>query len=225
MGLIIKRAVEQKDLLAGCEPDLPKLTREWLIERLLAGLPSRQHLRGDEIPPELEPKQTTPAAVLVPLVNRPEGLTVLLTQRTEHLVDHGGQISFPGGRVEERDETREMTALRETEEEIGLPRSRVEIVGNLSEYRTVSGYSITPVVGLVEPPFALKLDPFEVADVFEVPLSFLLDPANHQRHSYDYKGLRRFYYAMPFQGRFIWGATAGMLINLFRVLRGERGGA
>lgn len=213
--------MEQKDLLADCEPDFPKLTREWLIERLLAGLGSRQHLPGDEVAPDSAPRQITAAAVLVPLVNRPEGFTVLLTQRTEHLADHAGQISFPGGRVEQGDANREMTALREAEEEIGLPRSRVEILGILSEYRTVTGFSVTPVVGLVEPPFPLTLDPFEVADVFEVPLSFLLDPANHQRHSYEHQGRRRSYYAMPYQGRFIWGATAGMLINLFQVLRGE----
>lgn len=213
--------MEQKDLLADREANFSKLTREWLVGRLLAGLRPRRHLPGDEVEPDRAPGQITPAAVLVPLVNRPDGITVLLTQRTEHLADHAGQISFPGGRVEEGDKSREVTALREAEEEIGLPRSRVEILGTLPEYRTVTGFGVTPVVALVEPPFSLKLDPFEVADVFEVPLSFLLDPSNHQRHSYDYQGRRRFYYAMPFQGRFIWGATAGMLINLFQVLRGE----
>lgn len=213
--------MEQKDLLADREANFSKLTREWLVGRLLAGLRPRRHLPGDEVEPDRAPGQITPAAVLVPLVNRPDGITVLLTQRTEHLADHAGQISFPGGRVEEGDESREVTALREAEEEIGLPRSRVEILGTLPEYRTVTGFSVTPVVALVEPPFSLKLDAFEVADVFEVPLAFLLDPSNHQRHSYDYHGRRRSYYAMLFQGRFIWGATAGMLINLFQVLRGE----
>ncbi len=161
----------------------------------------------------------TPAAVLVPIVTRPEGLTTLFTQRTGHLAHHAGQISFPGGHVAPEDETPEATALRETEEEIGLARDRVEIVGRLSRYVTRTGFAVTPVVGFVAPPFALDPDPHEVAEVFEVPLDFLLDPANHQRHSRMFQGTVRHFYAMPYQRHYIWGATAGMLMNLYQVLK------
>ncbi|MBS1141829.1 MAG: hydrolase [Proteobacteria bacterium] len=156
----------------------------------------------------------TPAAVLFPIVLRDGGNTVLLTQRTAHLRDHAGQISFPGGRVEDEDLSPIHTALRETEEEIGLSRERVEIVGFLPEYRTGTGFRVTPVVALVRPPFDLQPDPFEVAEIFEVPLSFLLDPSNHQQHSLHYRGALRNYFAMPYGEYFIWGATAGMIRSL-----------
>ena len=157
-----------------------------------------------------------PAAVLVPLVERQSGLTVLLTKRTDHLHHHAGQISFPGGRVEEDDLDVVDTALRETEEEIGLDRSYIEVSGYLDDYETGTGFHITPVVGFVRQGFDLNLDDFEVAEVFEVPLKFLFDPANHQRHSRDYNGRKRQYYAMPYGEFYIWGATAGMLMNLYR---------
>lgn len=156
----------------------------------------------------------TPAAVLFPIVLRDDGHTVLLTQRTAHLKDHAGQISFPGGRVEDSDLSPTHTALRETEEEIGLSRERVEILGFLPEYRTGTGFRVTPVVALVRPPFDLQPDPFEVAEIFEVPLAFLIDPANHQRHSLHYRGALRNYFAMPYGDYFIWGATAGMIRSL-----------
>jgi 8-oxo-dGTP pyrophosphatase MutT (NUDIX family) len=159
-----------------------------------------------------------PAAVLVPVVLRPAELSVLLTRRTDHLHHHPGQISFPGGRVEAHDVSPVMTALRETEEEIGLDPERVELLGELPDYCTGTGFRVTPVVGLVHPPFELKLDAFEVAEAFEVPLSFLLDPANHQRHRMEYQGRMREYYAMPYGNYFIWGATAGMLVSLYRFL-------
>lgn len=156
----------------------------------------------------------TAAAVLFPIVLRDSGATVLLTQRTAHLRDHGGQISFPGGRVEVEDLSPIHTALRETEEEIGLGRERIEIIGFLPEYRTGTGFRVTPVVALVRPPFDLTPDPFEVAEVFEVPLAFLLDPGNHQRHSLHYRGALRHFFAMPYGDYFIWGATAGMIRSL-----------
>ena len=156
----------------------------------------------------------TPAAVLFPIVLREDGHTVLLTQRTAHLRDHAGQISFPGGRVEESDQSTLHTALRETEEEIGLAREHIEPIGYLPEYRTGTGFRVTPVVALVRPPFDLKIDPFEVAEVFEVPLAFLLDPVNHQRHSIHHRGALRQYFAMPYGDYFIWGATAGMIRSL-----------
>ncbi len=156
----------------------------------------------------------TPAAVLFPIVIRDGGHTVLLTQRTAHLRDHAGQVSFPGGRVEPDDLSPTFTALRETEEEVGLSREHVEILGFLPEYRTGTGFKVTPVVGLVRPPFDLSLDPFEVAEVFEVPLAFLIDPANHQRHELHYRGALRQYFAMPYGDYFIWGATAGMIRSL-----------
>ncbi|NMG74529.1 CoA pyrophosphatase [Aromatoleum diolicum] len=162
-----------------------------------------------------------PAAVLVPVVVRPDGLAVLLTRRTDHLHHHPGQISFPGGRVEESDVSPVMTALRETEEEIGLDPDRVELLGELPDYCTGTGFRVKPVVGLVHPPFELKLDSFEVAEAFEVPLSHFLNPANHQRHSMEYQGRMRQYYAMPYGDYFIWGATAGILVSLYRFLRDE----
>lgn len=162
-----------------------------------------------------------PAAVLVPLVRRETGLTVLLTQRTDHLPKHAGQVSFPGGKSEPHDASLVETALRETEEEIGLERGLVEVAGQLDIYETRSGFEVTPVVGLVEPSFALRPDPREVADVFEVPLAFVLDPANHQRDTRELEGLTRVFYVLPYPDRYIWGATAGILVNLYEVLSGR----
>jgi 8-oxo-dGTP pyrophosphatase MutT (NUDIX family) len=167
-----------------------------------------------------EGTRVTEAAVLVPLVNRPGRIHLLLTQRTPHLDDHAGQISFPGGRVERADANREETALRETEEEIGLGRGTVALLGRLPVYEIPSGFRITPVVGWIEPPFTLKPDPFEVAAAFEAPLEHFLDAANYQRREFRFRGRHRHYLAIPYEGRYIWGATAGMLYNLCRMLRG-----
>jgi 8-oxo-dGTP pyrophosphatase MutT (NUDIX family) len=176
-----------------------------------------------ELPEDLRERFPTlrRAAVLVPIVQRPEGLTVLLTQRTAHLNNHAGQISFPGGRAEELDSSPIETALRETEEEIGLTRRHIEIVGVLPEHVTASAYLVTPVIGLVTPPFELIAESNEVAEIFEVPLAFLMDGMNHQRMSFELpEGAgRRSFYAMPYERFFIWGATAGMLRNLFHLLR------
>jgi 8-oxo-dGTP pyrophosphatase MutT (NUDIX family) len=158
------------------------------------------------------------AAVLVPVICHGDELTVLFTRRTAHLYDHAGQISFPGGRAEPGDGSAAQTALRETEEEIGLAPERVEVLGSLSEYVTVTGYRVTPVVGLIRPPLQLKLDEFEVAETFEVPLPFLLDPANHVQNSVVQLGRDRRYYAMPYRQHYIWGATAGMVMNLYGFL-------
>jgi 8-oxo-dGTP pyrophosphatase MutT (NUDIX family) len=165
--------------------------------------------------------RATPAAVLVPLINRPDGLTVLFTERGVDLPDHPGQISFPGGRIEPQDADAVAAALREAEEEIALPRDRVQPLGRLADYETVTGFRVTPIVGWVEPPFALKPDPAEVAAVFEVPLAFLLDPGNQQRHFRMLGDLRRDYHAIPYGEHYIWGATAAMLLILDRTLRGE----
>jgi 8-oxo-dGTP pyrophosphatase MutT (NUDIX family) len=172
--------------------------------------------RGAELAATL---RRTPAAVLIGLVDRPGGPAVLLTQRTEHLRDHAGQISFPGGRIEPGDGSAAAAALREAEEEIGLDAARVEVLGELVPYDTVTGFRIHPVVGWIEPPFALRLDRFEVAEAFEVPLHYVVDPVNQRRHSYRRGTLTRGYYVLPYQGRFIWGATAGILVNLSSLLR------
>ncbi|MDB5812323.1 MAG: hypothetical protein JWN94_4445 [Betaproteobacteria bacterium] len=161
------------------------------------------------------------AAVLVPLVPREDDVHVLLTQRTAHLNSHPGQISFPGGRVEGGDQDRIETALREAEEEIGLTRAQVMVLGSLPDYDIPSGFRISPVIGWVEPPFTLTLDPYEVESAFEVPLSFLLDAANHEYRRYAFNGRERAYLAMPYKGRYIWGATAGMLQRLSQQLGGE----
>ncbi len=159
-----------------------------------------------------------PAAVLVPIVDRPQGLTVLFTRRTEQLKSHSGQVSFPGGRTEPGDPSPEFTALREAQEEIGLARERVEVLARLSDYLVRTGFRVTPVVGLLTPPLELEPDRREVAEVFEVPLAFLLDPRNHRRETRELRGQTVGFYVMNYGERVIWGATAGMLINLYRQL-------
>ncbi|CAG2132689.1 putative Nudix hydrolase NudL [Cupriavidus campinensis] len=163
------------------------------------------------------------AAVLVPLVDRTDGLTVLLTERNANLNAHAGQISFPGGRQETYDADRIATALRETKEEIGLDRDYIEVLGSLPDYITGTGYHVSPIVGLVRTGFALEADAGEVADIFEVPLAFLMDPSRHERRLFRWEEGERQFYSMPYpreEGghRFIWGATAGMLRNLYHLL-------
>jgi len=165
-----------------------------------------------------EAAAVTAAAVLVPIVDHRSGLTVIFTQRTPHLKAHSGQVSFPGGRAEPQDLTPESTALREAQEEIGLAIDRVEVLARLPEYRTRTGFRVTPVVGLLTPPVALIPDPREVEEVFEVPLAFLLDPNNHLRETRELQGRTVAYYVMRYEKRTIWGATAGMLVNLYRHL-------
>jgi 8-oxo-dGTP pyrophosphatase MutT (NUDIX family) len=195
------------------------LSRKWIAERLARRIPPLPDADFPlyEHPPGREP---VPAAVLVPVVNHAAGPTLMFTQRTAHLHDHAGQISFPGGRVEEGDADRIETALREAEEETGLERARVQIVGALPDLDIQTGFRVTPIVGWIEPPFELKPDPFEVADVFEVPLAFFLDPANHRRNRDEKDGRVRHYYSMPYGDRNIWGATAGMLYSFYRILTG-----
>jgi 8-oxo-dGTP pyrophosphatase MutT (NUDIX family) len=159
------------------------------------------------------------AAVLVPMIDRDEGLHILFTQRNANLQHHAGQISFPGGRMEPGDVSAAAAALRETWEEIGLRAESVEVIGRLDDYITGTGFVVAPIVGMVRPPYALKLDPSEVDGVFEVPLAFLLDPANHRRDSRIFNGVERRFYAMPYGDKYIWGATAAMLMNLYDLLR------
>jgi 8-oxo-dGTP pyrophosphatase MutT (NUDIX family) len=183
----------------------------------------RAATRGDhDLNPGMTPPSSAlrPAAVLVPLVDRTEGMSVLLTQRTAHLSAHAGQISFPGGRIEGSDADAIEAALRETEEEVGLAREHVTVIGRLDTYVTGTGFEITPVVGIVKVPFALTIDPFEVSEVFEVPLSFVVDPKNHRRTVREFEERRREFFVLPFENRNIWGATAGMLVNLAEVLAG-----
>ena len=183
----------------------------------------RQATRGDhDLNPGWTPPSTElrPAAVLVPLVDRPEGMSVLLTQRTAHLSAHAGQISFPGGRIEASDRDATEAALRETEEEVGLTRDHVTVIGRLDTYVTGTGFEITPLVGIVRAPFTLSIDPFEVAEAFEVPLPFILDPNNHRRMTRVFEERTRIFFVLPYENRYIWGATAGMLVNLAEVLAG-----
>ncbi len=189
--------------------------------RLASGLPVLQPPLGSDF--SLSgvmplPEVRRPAAVLVPLVRREPGLTVLLTQRTEDMPSHAGQIAFPGGRRQAEDPDEIATALRETEEEVGLTRDFIEVIGPVDHYRTGTGYEITPIVGIVTPGFTTRADPREVADVFEVPLEHFLDERNHRIDSRVWQGRERRYYAMPYGERYIWGATAGMLKNLQFVL-------
>jgi 8-oxo-dGTP pyrophosphatase MutT (NUDIX family) len=184
----------------------------------------REATRGDhDLNPGMTPPSAAlrPAAVLVPLIDRTGGMSVLLTRRTEHLSAHAGQIAFPGGRIEEKDPDAMAAALREAEEEIGLSRERVTVIGRLDTYVTGTGFEITPVVGIVTPPFQLAIDPAEVAEVFEMPLAFILDPNNHRRTERAFAERRRTFFVLPYEGRNIWGATAGMLVNLYEVLCGS----
>ncbi len=218
--------MEQRDIFPAGQSGLNAAA----VERRLAGYAAAGRRsaesadgrpRGDhDLNPEFyEPDQAlTRAAVLVPIVVREAGLTLLLTQRTDHLYDHAGQVSFPGGRIDAGDSGPEAAALRETEEEIGLSRERVRLIGRLDTYLIRTGFEVTPVVGLVTQPFDLAPDSFEVAEVFEVPLDFFLDPNNCERHTRLFEGKDRHFYAFPYGDHYIWGATAGMLINLAEVL-------
>lgn len=165
------------------------------------------------------PKDPAPAAVLVPLIDRPPGLTLLLTQRASHLARHAAQIAFPGGRLETSDADVASAALRETREEIGLDPGRVQVFGYLPDHVVISGFRVTPVLGLVTPPFSLELNPAEVAGVFEVPLEHVLDSANHKARLRRVGDEDLLLYDIPWEGQNIWGATAGMLLTFVRMLR------
>lgn len=217
--------MEQREILSARHARSGALTAAAVRERFGAyhpGLRSfdTEQVRGDhllsrdaELPPGLRA-----AAVLVPVVDRAEGLTVLLTQRHENLSAHAGQISLPGGRVEPSDADAVAAALRETREEIGLTADRIEVIGRLDTYITGTGFEIAPVVALLTPPLALAPDPREVTEVFEVPLAFVVDRANHRRETRELKNGVRTFFVLPYENRYIWGATAGILVNLAEVL-------
>jgi len=190
------------------------LTRFDIMEAL--SLPPLGPGSDDDLNPEMRARRMgvtaqRPAAVLCGLIERPEGFRVVLTKRTPHLRHHAGQIAFPGGKVAPGDMSPLAAALREAEEEVGLVADQVEVLGSLDPYLTVTGFKVVPFVGIIAPVWRPVADPGEVAEVFEVPLDFLMDPANRVRHSYQRGGERRHYYAMPYGERYIWGATAGML--------------
>jgi 8-oxo-dGTP pyrophosphatase MutT (NUDIX family) len=196
------------------------ITREDIVRRLASIPPIEELLTADDLEKQIANAklELRPAAVLLLVVNHASGPTVVFTQRTAHLADHAGQISFPGGRCDAEDCTPERTALREAEEEIGISPARIEILGRLPEYRTVTGFTVTPIVGWTEPPLEFRPDPQEVEAVFEVPLAFLLDANNHRHESALFKGRMRKYWAVPYGERFIWGATAGMLVTFHRIV-------
>jgi 8-oxo-dGTP pyrophosphatase MutT (NUDIX family) len=186
--------------------------------------PAALGARGDlDLNPALRERAgvsaTKPAAVLVPIVDRDEP-TVILTIRTQELANHAGQVAFPGGKIDPEDESPVAAALREAKEEIGLPPVLVEPIGYLDLYLTFTGFRILPTVARVKPDFTLALNPREVTESFEVPLSFLMTPENHQRKSREWKGVTREFYAMPFENRYIWGVTAGILRNLYERICG-----
>lgn len=200
-----------------------RLTPAALRQRFRAPPPWQPEVRRE---PRFVDRAPAPAAVLVPLVQRPAGLSVLLTERSAHLPTHSGQVAFPGGKVDAGDADAVDAALRETREEVGLGRDFVDVLGELPVYVTGSQYIITPVVGLVRAGFELHPNAAEVAQAFEVPLNFLMDPAHHRRHRFEWNGSVREWYSMPYREparpggdeHFIWGATAGMLRNLYRFL-------
>lgn len=215
--------------VSGNGADLPavpaeRLRPEFLRQRFARPPHWQPELAGDAAAPGAGASPASSAAVLLPLVMREQGLQVLLTRRTAHLRQHAGQISFPGGRSEDTDAGPEATALRETEEEIGIPRERIELIGRLPVYTTVTSFQVTPMVGLLRPDFRLRLDAGEVAEAFEVPLQFLMTPAHHQLHRFVYDGGERQFLSMPWTEPhtqaeyFIWGATAAMLRNFYRFL-------
>ena len=210
--------------LAGVDRHLPcvplaQQTEQALRQRFATPPHWQPELRSE--PPYAE-RPPTQAAVLIPLVLR-DNVTVMLTQRTAQLSTHSGQVAFPGGKRDPEDADLRATALREAQEEVGLASTYVQVLGELPEYATGSGFQVTPVVALVDPQAPLQPNPYEVAQVFEVPLSFLLDPANHERRYYEANGLRREWFAMPYQDgahvRHIWGATAGILRNFYRFMQ------
>ena len=196
--------------------------RERAARRLHEAAPAVPGFSDDDLNPTArmipENEEPKPAAVLVPLVPRPEGLSLILTERQPHLRRHAGQIAFPGGRIDDTDLDAVAAALRETEEETGIAPSFVDPIGFLDTYLTSTNYRVVPVVAVLQPGFTVTPQQAEVKDVFEVPLAFLMNPAHHERHSRDWQGHTRHYYAMPWQGRYIWGATAGMIRNLYRLM-------
>ena len=215
-------------------PSLPHAAAESFFDRARARLrlevppaltdPTAQGVRGDlDLNPALWERAgvsaTKPAAVLVPIIDRREPM-VLLTLRTEELASHAGQVAFPGGKIDPGDENPVAAALREAEEEIGLAPTLVEPLGYLDLYLTFSGFRILPTVARVKPDFTLVINPREVTETFEVPLAFLMNPANHQRGRRDWKGIIRDYYAIPFGDRYIWGITAGIVRNLYERVYG-----
>ena len=199
----LRRAPPAGDLDANLPPDVGD-------HDLNAGQPGPAFHKG---PPQR-------AAVLVPVVGHDDGASVILTRRTEHLSSHPGQVAFPGGKIEGTDATPLAAALRETHEEIGLPADAIDPLGYLDLYQTGTGFRIVPVVAMIEPGYDLDIDENEVAAVFEVPLSFLMRPGNHQKHSRVFSGLERHFYAMPYEENFIWGATAGIIRNLYNRVYG-----
>ena len=206
---------------ATLNPDSPRALDAGRLRRCFAAGKTVEMLYGDQGIDAERAAARRRASVLVPIVARAGELTMLFTRRTAHLRNHSGQIAFPGGGAEPGDASAEATALREAHEEIGLEPARVEVLGRLSDYHTRTDYRVTPVVGLVAPPVELRLDAHEVEEAFEVPLAFLLDPANHLRHQREFQGRPVPFYAIPYRDYYIWGATAGMLINLYRFLAGE----
>ena len=194
--------------------------REDIARRLATQPPAAELLTPDDLE-KLNENSRIPlkaAAVLLLVIDRPGERTVVFTQRTAHLADHAGQISFPGGRTHADDPSPEHTALREAQEEIGIEPARVQVLGRLPLYRTGTGFEVTPIVGWAEPPLEYRPDPHEVAEVFEVPLAFLLDERNHQYESAYFRGRQRKYWAMPYGDRYIWGATAAMLVTFHRLM-------
>lgn len=205
------------------------MPRDLVIDRFRGVVPGRRVApegavaRGDDdLNPDMKPdthgRPLKRAAVLVPLVDRADGMTVLLTRRTDHLHDHAGQISFPGGRIDPGDVDATAAALRETEEETGLDRAHIDLIGQLDTYVTRTGFEVTPIVGLVRPGFTLNPDSFEVAEVFEVPLAFFLAADSRRMESRIWQGHTRYFYVYPYRDYYIWGATAGMLNNLAEIL-------
>ncbi len=216
------------------DSDLPAVPHERLNAQALRARFAAPPIWTPEVvrEPKFLDRPPADAAVLVPLVLHDDGMSVLLTQRTAHLPTHAGQIAFPGGKVDPEDSSVHAAALREAHEEVGLHPRHVEVIGQLPVYTTGSGFHITPVVALVQPPFSIAPNPGEVDAVFEVPLAFLMDPANHRRHIFEWQGGQRQWFSMPWMDplvsgpveRFIWGATAGMLRNFYRFLLANRAG-
>jgi len=210
-----------RDIFSGYDPDLKRARQPAESRRMRRPNYGDHNIYRPDADYHTSSLPLKPAAVLIPLVDHKDGMTVLFTKRAPHLKIHSGQVSFPGGRCEVEDIHAMETALRETEEEVGIRRSHIDVLGAMEDYETVTGYVITPIVAVIEPAYSLQVDPGEVAEVFELPLDYILDEKNHELQSRMWNAERRHYYVIMNEKHDVWGATAAMLVRFAKLINGQ----